>query len=62
MLPKKFNKMSIEEQEVYLTNKLSELYKTEKYLRKALASVRNKVKVEVSEEERPDLAILKSEN
>lgn len=62
MLPKKFNKMSIEEQEVYLSNKLSELYKTEKYLRKALASVRNKVKVEVSEEERPDLAILKSEN
>jgi hypothetical protein len=62
MLPKKFNKMSIEEQEIYLTNKLSELYKTEKYLRKALASVRNKVKVEVSEEERPDLAILKSEN
>ena len=60
MLPKKFNKMSIEEQEIYLTNKLSDLYKTEKYLRKALASVRNKVKVEVSEEERPDLAILKS--
>jgi hypothetical protein len=62
MLPKKFNKMSIEEQEVHLTKKLSDLYKTEKYLRKALASVRNKVKVEVSEEERPDLAILKSEN
>jgi hypothetical protein len=62
MLPKKFNKMSIEEQEIYLTNKLSDLYKTEKYLRKALASVRNKVKVEVSEEERPDLAILKSED
>ncbi len=54
--------MSIEEQEIYLTNKLSDLYKTEKYLRKALASVRNKVKVEVSEEERPDLAILKSED
>lgn len=62
MLPKKFNKMSIEEQEAFLTKKLSELYQTEKYLRKALASVRNKVKVEVSEEERPDLAILKSEN
>lgn len=62
MLPKKFNKMSIEEQEAFLTKKLSELYQTEKYLRKALASVRNKVKVEVSEEERPDLAIMKSEN
>ncbi len=62
MLPKKFNKMSIEEQEAFLTKKLKELYQTEKYLRKALASVRNKVKVEISEEERPDLAILKSEN
>jgi hypothetical protein len=62
MLPKKFNKMSIEEQEVFLMGKLSDLYKEEKYLRKALASVRNKVKIEISEEERPDLAILKSEN
>lgn len=62
MLPKKFNKMSIEEQEAFLTKKLTELYQTEKYLRKALASVRNKVKVEISEEDRPDLAILKSEN
>jgi len=62
MLPKKFNKMSIEEQEVYIMGKLSELYKEEKYLRKALASVRNRVKIEIREVDIPDLAILKSEN
>ena len=62
MLPKKFYKMSVEEQEVFIMSKLSNLYKEEKYLRKALASVRNKVKIELSEEDRPDLAILKSEN
>lgn len=62
MLPKKFNKMSIEEQEVFIMNKLTDLYKEEKYLRKALASVRNKVKIEISEIDRPDEAMLKSEN
>jgi len=62
MLPKKFNKMSIEEQEAFIMGKLSDLYKEEKYLRKALASVRNKVKIEINEVDRPDLAILKSEN
>jgi hypothetical protein len=62
MLPKKFNKMSIEEQEVFIMNKLTDLYKEEKYLRKALASVRNKVKIEISEIDRPDEAILKSED
>ena len=62
MLPKKFNKMTIEEQEVYIMGKLSDLYKEEKYLRKALASVRNRVKIEISEVDRPALAILKSEN
>ena len=62
MLPKKFNKMSIEEQEIFIMGKLSDLYKEEKYLRKALASVRNKVKIEISEIDRPDEAILKSED
>lgn len=54
--------MSIEEQEVFIMKKLTDLYKEEKYLRKALASVRNKVKIEISEIDRPDEAILKSEN
>ena len=62
MLPKKFYKMSIEEQEVFIMNKLTDLYREEKHLRKALASVRNKVKIEISEIDRPDEAILKSEN
>lgn len=62
MLPKKFNKMSIEEQEVFIMGKLTDLYKQEKYLRKALAQVRNKVKIELAEIDRPDEAILKSEN
>jgi len=62
MLPKKFNKMSIEEQEIFIMGKLNDLYKEEKYLRKALASVRNKVKIEIREIDRPDEAILKSED
>jgi hypothetical protein len=62
MIPKKFNKMSIQEQEVFLVNKLKELYVREKIYRKALAQVRSNVKVEVKEIDRPDEAILKSED
>ena len=62
MIPKKFNKMSIQEQEVFLVNKLKELYQKEKIYRKALAQVRSNVKVEIKEIDRPDEAILKSEN
>lgn len=62
MIPKKFNKMSIQEQEVFLVNKLKELYQKEKVYRKALAQVRSNVKVELKEIDRPDEAILKSEN
>jgi hypothetical protein len=62
MIPKKFNKMSIQEQEVFLVNKLKELYQREKIYRKALAQVRSNVKVEVKEIDRPDEAILKSED
>ena len=52
MIPKKFNKMSIQEQEVFLVNKLKELYVREKIYRKALAQVRSNVKVEVKEIDR----------
>jgi hypothetical protein len=62
MIPKKFNKMSIQEQEVFLVNKLKELYQKEKIYRKALAQVRSNVKVELKEIDRPDEAILKSED
>ncbi len=54
--------MSIQEQEVFLVNKLKELYQKEKIYRKALAQVRSNVKVEIKEIDRPDEAILKSEN
>jgi hypothetical protein len=62
MIPKKFNKMSIQEQEVFLVNKLKELYQKEKIYRKALAQVRSNVKVEIKEIDRPDEAMLKSED
>lgn len=62
MIPKKFNKMSIQEQEVFLVNKLKELYQKEKIYRKALAQVRSNVKVEIREIDRPDEAMLKSED
>lgn len=61
MIPKKINKMSIEEQEVYLVKKLQELHTKESIYRRALAQVRGKHKLEVSDLERPDLLDLKNE-
>lgn len=61
-LPKKLNKMTLEEQEAYILSKLTVLYEDEKMYRKALARVRSKVKIEVSDDfERPDLIYLKDE-
>ena len=62
MLPKKLNKMTIEEQEIYLVDKLQELYMKEKVYRNALASVRGKVKIDISEIDRPDLMAMKGED
>lgn len=62
MIPKKINKMSIEEQEVFLVKKLQELAAKENVYRRALAQVRGKSKIDVSELERPDLLDLKNEN
>jgi hypothetical protein len=61
MLPKKVNKMSIEEQEVYLINKMQELYKKEEIYRRALAKVRGNHKIDLSDLERPDLLEMKVE-
>lgn len=61
MLPKKINKMSIEEQEVYLIRKMQELYQKEQVYRRALAKVRGNHKIDLSELERPDLIEMKSE-
>jgi hypothetical protein len=61
MIPKKINKMSLEEQEIFLMSRLKVIYEEEKLYRKALASVRGKVKIEVSEIDRPDLIALKDD-
>lgn len=60
MLPKKFYKMTNEEQEVYIVGKLQELYEKEKHLRKILAKVRSKHKFEV-EIDRPDLLAMRED-
>lgn len=62
MIPKKFFKMTIQEQEVFLMGRLTDLYAKEKILRKALAKVRSNVKIDISEIDRPDLIDLKSED
>jgi len=61
MLPKKVNKMNIEEQEVYLINKMQELYRKEEIYRRALARVRGNHKIDLSDLERPDLLEMKVE-
>lgn len=62
MIPKKFFKMTIQEQEVFLMGRLTDLYAKEKILRKALTKVRSNVKIDISEIDRPDLIDLKSED
>ena len=59
MIPKKVNKMTLEQQEAFLLEKLMDLQKKEKIYRRALAQVRGKTKIEVSETERMDLIELK---
>jgi hypothetical protein len=61
MLPKKINKMSIEEQEVYLIKKMQELYRKEEIYRRALAKVRGNHKIDLSDLERPDLMEMKDD-
>lgn len=59
MIPKKVEKMSLEQQEAYLLEKLMELQRKEKVYRRALAKVRGKTKIEVSDLDRLDLIRLK---
>jgi chaperonin cofactor prefoldin len=59
-LPKKLNKMNLEEQEQWLQNELFKLNDQSEVIRKQLAKVRGGLRVEVSTEERPDLEILKA--
>ncbi len=60
MIPKKVEKMSLEQQEAFLLAKLNDIQLKEKVYRRALAKVRGKVKIEVSDWERMDLLDLKS--
>jgi hypothetical protein len=52
--------MSLAEQEVWLVNKLNELYNMENNIKQALAKVRGGTKFEVKEIDRPDEALLKA--
>ena len=58
-IPKKFNKMSKDEQERWLVSKLIEVHEQEAHLRRMLATVRGGRKVELILEERPDEIIMK---
>ena len=60
-LPKKINKMSIEEQEAFLMKNLQGIYSLEEVYRRALAKVRGKVKIDASDIDRPDLILMKSD-
>jgi uncharacterized protein YlxP (DUF503 family) len=59
MIPKKVNKMTLEQQEAFLLERLMDLQNKEQVYRRALAQVRGKTKIEVSEVERMDLIELK---
>ena len=59
MIPKKVNKMTLEQQEAFILERLMDLQTKEKIYRRALAQVRGKTKIEVSEIERMDLMELK---
>ena len=52
MIPKKVEKMSLEQQEAFLLEKLMDLQKKEQLYRRALAKVRGKVKIDVSDWDR----------
>jgi hypothetical protein len=51
--------MSLEQQEAFLLEKLMDLQKKEQLYRRALAKVRGKVKIDVSDWERMDLIEMK---
>jgi len=59
-LPKKLNKMNLEEQEQWLQSELFKLNDMSETIRRQLAKVRGGMRVEVSAEERPDLELLKA--
>lgn len=58
--PKQWNKMSIQEQEIWLVKKLTELYEMESSIKKALANVRGGNKFDIKDVDRLDEALLKA--
>lgn len=58
-IPKKFNKMTLQEQEAWLIAKLQETHAQEDNIRRMLADVRKGYRYEVREIDRPDLMVMK---
>jgi hypothetical protein len=58
-MPKGFNKWSAQEQEIWLVNKLQDYYAIQNQISMMLASIRGGQRLQVSEIERPDEALLK---
>jgi hypothetical protein len=58
-MPKGFNKWSAQEQEIWLVNKLQDYYAIQNQISRMLASIRGGQRLQVSEIERPDEALLK---
>ena len=59
-IPKLFNKMTLEQQETWLIEKLQALHAEEDQIRKMLADVRKSYRYKVREIDRPDLLWMKS--
>ena len=58
-MPKGFGKWSAQEQEIWLVNKLQDYYAIQSQISRMLASIRGGQRLQISEVERPDEALLK---
>jgi len=58
-MPKGFSKWSMQEQEIWLVNKLQYYYGVQSQISRMLASIRGGQRLQISEVERPDEALLK---
>ena len=58
-MPKGFGKWSMQEQEIWLVNKLQDYYAIQSQITRMLASIRGGQRLQISEVERPDEALLK---
>lgn len=60
--PKGFNKMTLREQNDYLTKELERVHEQEDWIKRMLAKVRGGQKVLITQDERPDELLMKGEN